>query len=365
MTGRIVKLGRVSPVASVGSGHSSEHSATSFAALPKPNLQPATKKTINFKKVTDMNKANIVTLMLMLLSLGLSAQHVASPPEYIKALTSNWEGERLKDGRPKVSDALLKRLKAVNVEEAWGFLRSKGYHNQYEGGWKMVHDDRVMTGRVLTAQYMPLRPDFDKVVRMQGAKEDRDTIGGSNSWPIDILQPGDVYVADGYGRIIDGTLIGSNLGNAIYANSRNGFIFDAGVRDLAGLVEIENFNGWFRGDDPSYLQQEMLTSINAPIRIGRAIVLPGDAVLANRYGVVFIPAYLLGDLVISSEVTNLRDQFGFQRLKEKKYTAGQIDMEWTDAIRKDFVDWLGKYPDSQLPMTRKELNDYLKEHKYL
>ncbi len=292
------------------------------------------------------------------------AQTVGATPEYIKSLTSDWTGERFTDGRPKVSDALLFRLKKVAMEEAWGYLRGQGYQNQYEGNWKIINPDSVMTGRVVTAQYMPLRPDYAKRIKQQGISEGRDSSGGTNSWPINVLQPGDVYVADGYGRIIDGTLIGSNLGNAIYANSHNGVVFDASVRDLGGLKEIAGFNGWIRGDDPSYLQQEMLTSINAPIRIGRAIVLPGDVVLANQYGTVFIPAALVAELVISSEVTALRDQFGFQRLKEKKYLAGQIDSRWTDAIRKDFVNWINQYPDKKLPMTRKELNDYLKAHDY-
>lgn len=311
-----------------------------------------------------MIKNCMTTVMMMLFILGLSAQSVTSSPDYIKELTSDWTGERLKDGRPKVSDALIKRLKDVNIEEAWGFLRSKGYHNQYEGNWKMVHPDGVMTGRVLTAQYVPSRPDFEQLIQLKGFSENRDTIGGSNSWPIESLLPGDVYVADGYGRIIDGTLIGSNLGNAIYTNSTNGVIFDGGVRDLAGLEEIEGFQGWFRGDDPSYLQGEMLSSINAPIRIGRAIVLPGDVVLANSFGIVFIPAHLMADLVISSEVTALRDEFGFLRLKEKKYSPGQIDMKWIKPIKDDFVNWIKSYPDSKLPMTRKELNDYLKSHNY-
>jgi regulator of RNase E activity RraA len=216
-----------------------------------------------------------------------------------------------------------------------------------------------MTGRVVTAQYMPLRPDYQQLIKVTGGMENRDTVGGSNSWPIEILQPGDVYVADGYGRIVDGTLIGSNLGNAIYTNSKNGVIFDAGVRDLAGLLDIEGFNGWYRGADPSYLQQEMLTSINTPIRIGRATVLPGDAVLANRHGTIFIPSHLVDKLVLSSEVVGLRDQFGFQRLREKKYTPGQIDTQWTDEIKTDFRNWLKEYPDANLPMTRKELDDYL------
>ncbi|MGB5274272.1 MAG: RraA family protein [Flavobacteriaceae bacterium] len=287
------------------------------------------------------------------------AQGVMASAEYIKELTANWQGERSADGRPMVSDAILKRLKKIQIEEAWGFLRSKGYHNQYEGGWQIVHPDSIMTGRVVTAQYMPLRPDYQRLVKLKGGKENRDTIGGSNSWPIEILKTGDVYVADGYGRIIDGTLIGSNLGNAIYANSKNGVIFDGGVRDLAGLLDIKGFNGWFRGEDPSYLQEEMLTSINTPIRIGRATVLPGDVVLANRHGTMFIPAYLVDPLVLSSEVVGLRDLFGFQRLREKKYTPGQIDTRWTDAIKADFREWINNYPDSRLPMARKELEDYL------
>ncbi|WP_416440750.1 RraA family protein [Leeuwenhoekiella sp. A16] len=311
-----------------------------------------------------MNNKRVLYLICLLIFFTTQAQQVASSPEYIKALTSEWQGERFADGRPKVSDAILERLKKVAVEEAWGFLRGKGFHNQYDGDWEIVHSDEVMTGRVVTAQYMPSRPDLNQQVKLQGAAEKKDTIGGSNSWPIEILKPGDIYVADGYGRVVDGTLIGSNLGNAIYANSQNGVIFDAGVRDLRGLEQIDGFNGWFRGADPSYLQEEMLTSINAPIRIGRATVLPGDVVLATKYGIVFIPAYLVDQLVISSEYVSLRDEFGFQRLKEKKYTAGQIDTRWTDAIKDDFSSWLKNYPDAKLPMSRKELNDYLKERKF-
>lgn len=306
-----------------------------------------------------MKKKSIVTCIGILALFIVNSQGVASSPEHIKAMTSEWIGERSADGRPMVSEALLKRLKNIQIEEAWGFLRRYNYHNQFEGDWQIIHPDSAMTGRAVTAQYMPLRPDFQQLVKIRGAMEQRDTIGGSNSWPIEILQPGDVYVADGYGRIVDGTLIGSNLGNAIYANSANGVIFDAGVRDLAGLLDIKGFNGWYRGADPSYLQQEMLTTINAPIRIGRATVLPGDVVLANRHGTIFIPAHLVDRLVLSSEVVGLRDQFGFQRLREKKYTPGQIDTQWTDEIRTDFRNWVKNYPNNQLPMTRKELEDYL------
>jgi regulator of RNase E activity RraA len=178
-----------------------------------------------------------------------------------------------------------------------------------------------------------------------------------------MLTTGDVYVADAYGKIADGTLIGDNLGNSIYAKSQRGVVFYGSIRDQEGLTEIKGFNGWIKGADPSYIQQMMLTSINAPIRVGRATVLPGDIVLAKKYGVIFIPAYLVEDLVLTSEVTALRDEFGHQRLREKKYLAGQIDSQWSEEIKKDFLDWLNKYP-GKLPMTKAELDNYLKERNY-
>lgn len=301
---------------------------------------------------------------LILTKTEATAQNVGASADYIKAMTSEWTGERSNDGRPKVSDSVLERLKSISIEEAWGVLRNKGYQNQYEGDWQIMLPEESMTGRVVTAQYMPLRPDLEKQVKDQGVdKEGRSPNGGTNSWPIDILSNGDVYVADGYGKIVDGTLIGDNLGNAIYAKSQRGVIFNGSVRDQEGLSEIEGFNAWMKGQDPSYIQQMMLTSINAPIRVGRATVLPGDVVLAKKYGVIFIPAHLAEELVLTSEVTGLRDEFGHQRLREGKYLAGQIDSQWTDEIKKDFLEWLNNYP-GKLPMTKQELDDYLKERNY-
>jgi len=310
-----------------------------------------------------MKKKTLVLVAFVIFSLPLMAQRVGSSPEYIKALTVEWKGERSQDGRPMVSDDLLDRLKDISIEEAWGVLRNKGFQTQFQGDWKIINPAERMTGRVVTAQYMPSRPDLKNQVQEQGKIEERAQQGGTNSWPIDVLTTGDVYVADGYGKIVGGTLIGDNLGNAIYANSKRGVIFYGSVRDEQGLAEIEGFNGWIMGSDPSYIDNMMLTSINAPIRIGQATVLPGDVVLANKYGVIFIPAYLLEDLVLTSEVTGLRDEFGHLRLRENTYLPGQIDSKWTEEIREDFLDWLNNYP-GKLPMTKEELDDYLKERNY-
>jgi regulator of RNase E activity RraA len=297
---------------------------------------------------------------LFCLASYLPAQQVTLTSDQIKALTPDWKGERFADGRPKTSDRFLERLKNVSLEEAWGFLRNKGYQNQFEGDWMVILPDSVMTGRVVTAQYLPMRRDYDSIIKAKGKTEGR--IGNTNSWPIDVLKDGDIYVADSYGKVADGTLIGDNLGNAIYAKSHRGVVFYGSVRDIEGLEEIKGFNGWVKGYDPSYIQQMMLGGINVPIRIGRATVLPGDIVLAKKGGVVFIPAQYLEDLVKNSEFVELTDEFGHMRLREGKYTPGQIDQQWSDEIKKDFLQWLDT--KKNLPMTRKELDDYMKERNW-
>jgi 4-hydroxy-4-methyl-2-oxoglutarate aldolase len=298
----------------------------------------------------------ILVLFFGIFSFSTVHSQIATKDDVI-FYTAEWTGERYPDGRPRVSDELLERIKKISIEEAWGVLRGAGYVNQFAGDWEMICEDKPFTGRALTAVYIPRSPGLDK--RMLDKGHEEGMIGASNSWPIDMLNEGDVYVADCFGKVIDGTLIGDNLGNAIYTNSHRGVVFDGGARDLEGLGKIDGFNAFVRGFDPSYLTNVMLTGINVPIRIGTAVVLPGDVILAKREGVIFIPAHLAERVAITAEFIMLRDKFGHQRLKEGRYTPGQIDGRWTDDIKQDFLEWLDKNPDL-LPMTREELDEFMK-----
>ena len=302
-----------------------------------------------------------ILLLFLSSAYALPAQEITPAPATIRALTAQWEGERFEDGRPKVEDRFLERLANISIEEAWGVLRNRGYHNQFEGDWMILHPGQTMVGRAVTVQYMPARPDMADRIMETGEAEGR--IGASNSWPIDVLLPGDIYVADGFGKIVDGTLIGDNLGNSIYANSGKGVVFNGSVRDTEGLAEIEGFNAWIKGYDPSYIQHMMMAGINVPIRMGRATVLPGDIVLAKSQGVIFIPAHLVEEVVVNAEFIALRDAFGHQRLREGTYTPGQIDGRWSEPIKEDFLSWLDDNPDL-LPMTRAELDAFLAERNW-
>jgi len=278
--------------------------------------------------------------------------------EQLVFLTAEWKGERFPDGRPKVPDLVLARMRKVSIEEAWGFVRSHGYQSQFEGDWKTIHNDVPVVGRALTAQYMPARAELARRMLDRGHQEGR--VGAMNSWPIDALQPGDVYVADGFGKIHEGTLIGDNLGNAIFAKSGNGVVFDGSVRDLQGLAEINGFNAFVRGWDPTAIRDMMLMGLNTPVRIGHVTVLPGDVVLAKREGVIFIPAHLAEAVVDQAERIMLRDRFGHQRLREGTYTPGQIDTRWTKEIEEDFTRWLLQNKD-RLDVPRATIEALIRE----
>lgn len=299
---------------------------------------------------------------MLITSWGMG-QSVGASPEFVKALTSQWEGERFEDGRPKVPDLYLKRLESATLEQIWGYMYRRGYHNQVAKDWIILKPGVTMTGRVVTTQFMPSRPDLDSIVKATGKLEGRSQQGGINIWPIDILTKGDIYVADGYGKIKDGTLIGSSLGNAIYGRSGKGVIFYGSVRDMQELKDTEGFNAWIKGHDPSYIKDMTPTSINKPIRIGEATVFPGDVVFANEYGVAFIPAHMVQGLVSASELTALRDEFERKLLQEGKYPSGEIHGDWSEKIKNEYRAWFKTYP-RELTITEKDIEAYLKRQNH-
>lgn len=276
------------------------------------------------------------------------------PKEELIFLTSEWKGERFADGRPKIPDDLLKRAKSIGIEEAWQILNNEGYFFQYERNWKMLHDDVPIIGRALTANYLPLRPDLEKNIEARAAKEGR--AGRHLHWPINMLTQGDVYVADNRGRV--GSLIGDNLGNAIFKNSGNGVIFDGLARDVDGLEQIKGFNAFVRDFAPQYLQGVLLMGLNTPITIGQAIVLPGDLVVAGKAGVVFIPSHMAELVVSTAEFIESKDRFGHEMIRKGLYKGDQVDTQWTDQIRQEYLNWLSRNP-TEKQISRAQLDQFM------
>lgn len=267
-------------------------------------------------------------------------------------LTSEWKGERFPDGRPKIPDDLLERAKKIMIDDAWTVLRNEGYLNQYEGNWKMVNET-MMTGRAVTAMYMPSRPDVEAKIKERGAQQGRK--GNTNAWPIDVLQKGDFYVADAYGKIDGGPIMGATLANSILSKSGNGVVFDGAARDLQEISRLEGFNAFVRDFHPSFTENMVLMGLNTPIRIGGAMVMPGDLVIATKEGVLFVPAHMAEQVVSTAEFVTRKDLFGFEMVRTNTYSTGEIDSQWTDEIKEAFLKWLAKHPELGT-MTRAELD---------
>lgn len=300
--------------------------------------------------VQRLNYNSLFLFILMGFTFPMPMPSLAQPPipfqfshDDFMHYTSQYQDERFFDGRPKVAKDILERMKLVTIEEAWAVLRNHGYESQFEQGWVMTHDNPVLVGRAATCSFLPYRPDIAEVVVEDGKKNNLS--GRDKHWVMDQLVEDDVIVVDLFGKKVGAGFVGDNLANLIQQKTGTGMIVDGGCRDLAGVLELPNFyvfnRNWHPATSSAY-DKSMVIGMNLPIRIGEAVVMPGDVVLGLREGVIFVPAHLALEVVETSEIVRSKDEFGFQRLREGIYTGGQIDTKWTESIRTDFRDWIAK-----------------------
>jgi 4-hydroxy-4-methyl-2-oxoglutarate aldolase len=248
--------------------------------------------------------------------------------------------ERFADGRPKVPDALLDKCKGLSAEEVWGVLPGAHYRNQYEGNWMILHPERKLVGRAVTAQFMPYRPDVGEV--SEGKAHAKGLGRNANQRVIDTLGPGDVLVVDLFGKIEDGTMVGDNLATAVYAATKTGLVVDGAIRDLEGIYPLD-MSVYVRGVHPTPIGNVMLTGVNVPIRIGSATVMPGDIVFGDREGIYFIPPQFVKEILDRAEETHVHDEWTKMKLLTGKYKSSEI------------------YPSPSDPALKKEYEEYKKQ----
>jgi regulator of RNase E activity RraA len=250
--------------------------------------------------------------------------------------------DRFPDGRPKVPDNLMKRMNDISAEEIWNVLHDTDYKSQWADGFQIAHPDKKLIGRVVTAQFMPMRPDI------YGPAEDRAKKNGwqslHNQTVIDMLEPGDVLVVDLFGKKVNGTIVGDNLFYYIYKTTKGaGLIVDGAIRDLDGISEID-MPAYFRSTDPTPIGNVMLTAINIPIRIGDAIVMPGDLAVGDKEGVYFIPPQFVRQVIDRADELHIHDEWTRKMFDTGKYKSSEI------------------YGSPKDPALKKEYQEYLKEH---
>jgi 4-hydroxy-4-methyl-2-oxoglutarate aldolase len=288
-----------------------------------------------------MNR-QIASLFLFAACATANAQVATLTREQLLKYTEKYTGERFLDGRPKVDDKLLKKMEGLSAEEVWAVLPGENFNNQYEGNFQILHPEKKLIGRAVTVQFMPTRPDI-KGPNEADAKA-KGVINPGNQRVLDMLQEGDVLVADIFGKIEGGTLVGDNLATYVWAVTHRGMVVDGAIRDLEGIFPIP-MGAYYRGVHPTPISKElMITGINIPIRIGNATVMPGDAVFGDREGVYFIPPHLVTKVLNKADETHIHD-------------------EWT---REKFINETSKYKSSEIygspkdPKLQAEYKEYLK-----
>lgn len=248
--------------------------------------------------------------------------------------------ERFPDGRPKVPDELLERFKALTSEEVWAALPKPDYANQYEDGWRILHPGKKLVGRAVTAQFMPFRADLAQAAEAEGKA--RLPGRSPNQRVIDQLERGDVMVVDLFGKVEDGTFVGDNLATYIQTVTGTGLVVDGGIRDLEGIFPL-GMPVYFRAAHPSAIRNVMLTGYNIPVRIGKATVMPGDVVFADREGVWFVPPHLVEKVLALAERTRIHDEWTQEKLRTGKYKSSEIYGSPTDpALKKEYEEYLQK-----------------------
>ena len=283
----------------------------------------------------------LAAALFALLAAPCHAQLFKLTREQLVEVTADNPFERFPDGRPKIPDALLERAKGLSAEEVWAVLPGKGYKYQWADGFQILHPGLKLVGRAFTVQFMPTRPDIMSALTANATKAGIERY--NHQYAIDQLQPGDVFVADMFGKKVDGPIVGDNLFYYIMKATRSGgLVVDGAVRDLEGLVQFK-MPAYFRHADPTPIRDVMLTGINVPIRIGEATVNPGDLVFGDREGVYFVPPSLVQTILDQADVTHIHDEWTKKKFDEGKYKSQEIYGSPSDpALKKEYEDYLAK-----------------------
>jgi 4-hydroxy-4-methyl-2-oxoglutarate aldolase len=282
--------------------------------------------------------------------------------------------DRFADGRPKVPDNLLESVKGLVIEEAWGAVRAgcstgggrggggaanagRGaaanagtnaagagpgcFPNQFARDWKVLNPGKKLVGRAFTVQFMPTRPGVADAMQAEAEKKGLSRL--RNQTVIDMLQAGDVIVVDLFGKIDGGTFVGDKLAYYIWKTTGTGMVVDGAMFWLGKIIPT-GMPAYYRGTAPDALSNVMLTGINIPIRIGNATVMPGDVVLGDEEGLLFIPPHLVQGSLDAAASTMARDEWIKQKMDTRKYKSSDL------------------YGTPRDPELRKEMDEYIKTH---
>ena len=279
-------------------------------------------------------KAITPFLLCCALAVPASGQVFSLTREQMIEFTKHNPYERFPDGRPKVPIDLIERIAELSVEEAWGVLLKEGYEKQYADGFEILKPGQRLVGRAVTAQYLPHRPDLQEVVDADAEK--KGIAKGNTQKVVDALVLDDVAVVDLMGAAPGHNFGGDNLHSAIWGQTKRGAVVDGTIRDLQGTYDLP-LNIFYKKAHPAAVGGVLMVALNIPVEISGAVAMPGDVVLGDREGVIFIPPHLVQKVLDYADSIHIKDEWTKAKLITGEYRASDLyGSKLSPEMQKDF-----------------------------
>lgn len=259
--------------------------------------------------------------------------------EQMKSFTAANPYGRFPGGRPMIPESVLDSIKAMQIQvvEAVGSI-PREYANQFEAGWKTLIPGKKLYGRAFTVQFLPSRPDL--VAGMQAEAERNNFAGLRNMTTIDMLQKNDLVVVDLFGKVEGGTYVGDKLAYYIWKTTETGLVVDGGIYLVENMAR-SGMQAFYRGTYPGALRNTTVSGINVPVRIGNAIIMPGDLIIGDEDGLLAVPPQFVPQLIANVTRDRRRDTWIKAAFDLKKYKSSEIYGRPKDPVLlKQFQDYL-------------------------
>ena len=208
--------------------------------------------------------------------------------------------EYLADALSEEDRELFTRLLNINIETAWGYLRSNGYPYSFTNAVEPVADDMRLVGRARTGRYLPFRQDLvDQYKEYQ-----------LNYRSAEEAQAGDVIVFD-MGGDLHSSPSGDVTSTRAMVNGCSGIIVNGVMRDIPAFINMGMplFTIDGKGHASGVKPRKTSWDYQVPIQVGDVTIVPGDYIVGALHGILVIPAHMVEEVLKECEYKSLREDF--------------------------------------------------------
>jgi 4-hydroxy-4-methyl-2-oxoglutarate aldolase len=140
---------------------------------------------------------------------------------------------------------------------------------------------------------------------------------------VELCREGDVLVVGTSSENHDG-MFGELLATSLKSRGARGLVIDAGCRDVAALKEL-GFPVWCRAISAQGTVKASLGAVNVAVVVAGVAVNPGDVVVADDDGVVFVPRAKAGDVA-----EKCRARLAKEALVRARLAKGELGLDIYD-----------------------------------